>query len=145
MSTIRISEGVVDAVRAHAARAYPDECCGALLGRGADGDDIVRAVPLENESAEPHSRRFFVSPDVVRFVERRAESEEMFVVGFYHSHPDAPAVPSQFDNQHAVSWLLSIIVACSDSGADALCAYEYDMDTRTLVERSVDILPAARA
>jgi proteasome lid subunit RPN8/RPN11 len=142
---LRIFEDAIEAVRAHAARTYPDECCGALLGKGSPDGDIVRAIPLVNESTEPHAHRFLISPDVVRSVERLAEAEQLHLVGFYHSHPDAAAVPSSYDNEHAVSWLLSIIVRCTATAADTPRAYAYDMNARRLVERSIEILPAALA
>jgi proteasome lid subunit RPN8/RPN11 len=142
---IRIMEDAVDAMRAHAADTYPDECCGALLGTISPDSDIVRAIPLENESSEAHAHRFLISPDVVRSVERLAEAEELQLVGFYHSHPDAPSAPSMYDHEHAVSWLLTIIVSSDASGADMPLAFEYDMDARRLVGRAIHIVPTARA
>ncbi len=139
---IRIALGVVEVLRTHAARAYPDECCGALLSNNIDHGDIVRATELTNESTEPHGHRFLISPDVVRSVERAAEAETLNLVGFYHSHPDAPAVPSAYDDEHAVSWLLTVIVSSTAAGAGVPRAFEYDMNTCKLIERAFDITPA---
>ena len=96
---IRIGEPELAAIRRHAARIYPNECCGALLG-AADG--VVReAYPLDNTFPETQRRRFLVGPDEYRRAEARAAETGRTLMGFYHSHPDHPAEPSAFDLEHA--------------------------------------------
>jgi proteasome lid subunit RPN8/RPN11 len=98
-SRIRIPADVGTAMRRHAAAAYPEECCGALLGsqRGV----VHEIVPLENASSAERRRRFVVtSADFLR-AEAAAAASGLDLLGFYHSHPDHPAVPSQFDLDHA--------------------------------------------
>jgi cysteine synthase B len=94
-----LSDDVEAAIRQHAVDAYPDECCGALLG-SADGA-VREALPLGNHSDEERRRRFVVTPRDYRAAEARAEALGVELIGFYHSHPDHPAVPSQFDLDHA--------------------------------------------
>ena len=90
---IRVAREVIDAVVAHAQSAAPDECCGLLLGAGGR---VVVARPARN-AAEDASRRFEVDPkDHVDGI-REARSRGIEVVGFYHSHPRSPAVPSPTD------------------------------------------------
>jgi proteasome lid subunit RPN8/RPN11 len=86
-------------IRQYAADAYPDECCGALLA--ASSGEIVEALPLGNSSPEEHRRRFLVNPADYRRAEARADDAGRTLAGFYHSHPDHPAVPSAFDLDHA--------------------------------------------
>ena len=88
---------IVDAMAAHAAGEYPNECCGALVG-DIDGDRrrIRAAWPLTN-IAHDTRRRFEIDPADYLRVERRAEASGVTLVGFYHSHPDAPAAPSSTD------------------------------------------------
>ena len=94
-----LSDEIDVAIRRHAVEAYPDECCGALLG---SFDGVVReALRLGNHSDEERRRRFVVTPRDYQAAEARAEALGVELIGFYHSHPDHPAVPSQFDLDHA--------------------------------------------
>ena len=86
------------AIRAHGRDTFPHECCGALLGK----DGVVReAYALPNTTAEGPRRRFLVRPDDYRVAETRACEAGLDLLGFYHSHPDHPARPSQYDLDHA--------------------------------------------
>lgn len=100
------------AIRAHAAETYPHECCGALIGsRGT----VTLALPLGNISEAGRERRFLVSPLDYQRAEATAESAGADLLGFYHSHPNHPAVPSAFDLQHAWPNLSYVIVSAGIS------------------------------
>lgn len=104
-------EAAVEAeIRRHASATYPDECCGALI---ASGEAIVEAFPLPNTTAEGPRRRFRIGPDDYRLAEARAREREGQLAGFYHSHPDHPAHPSQHDLAQAWPNLTYVIVAVS--------------------------------
>jgi cysteine synthase B len=114
---IGIPADIAAAMRRHAASTYPEECCGALLG---SQPGIVREVlPLENASNAERQRRFVVTAaDFVR-AEAAAAASGLDLIGFYHSHPDHPAVPSQFDLDHAWPNLsYPIISVCEGRSAD---------------------------
>jgi cysteine synthase B len=96
---IRFGESQLAAIRKHAARIYPNECCGALLG-ASDGV-VEEAFVLDNTFPEGQRRRFLVGPDEYRRAEARAAETGRTLMGFYHSHPDHPAEPSAFDLEHA--------------------------------------------
>ena len=97
-------------IRRHASETYPDECCGALI---AAGDAIVEAFRLPNTTSAGARRRFLVGPEDYRLAETRAREASGALAGFYHSHPDHPAVPSQHDLAQAWPNLTYIIVAVS--------------------------------
>ncbi len=99
---------VNDAIRRHAAGAYPHECCGALIGRGGI---VIDAFALPNTTEEGPRRRFMVRPDDYRAAERRASESGAELLGFYHSHPDHPARPSQYDLDHAWPSFSYVIVS----------------------------------
>ena len=93
---------VAEVIRHHAASTYPYECCGALIGaRDDERVEIVGAQALDNVTEEGPRRRFRVSPGDYRLSEARARELGAELIGFYHSHPDHPAVPSQYDLDHA--------------------------------------------
>jgi proteasome lid subunit RPN8/RPN11 len=94
------------AVRAHASADYPREACGLLLGwRGAAGVRVVRAVPRTN-AADPsrRDRRFRIDPSELGGWSWPLRDDRAALVGFYHSHPDAPAVPSVADTDYMRLW-----------------------------------------
>jgi proteasome lid subunit RPN8/RPN11 len=91
---------------------YPHECCGALLGNDSEaGREILELVPLANRRNDSPCNRFEVTPDDVQMAEKKAKDLKLEVIGWYHSHPDAPARPSGFDREHAWPWYSYIIVS----------------------------------
>jgi proteasome lid subunit RPN8/RPN11 len=106
----------LEAMRVQARAAYPRECCGALLGRTLEGDgtaprEVVRPVPLANAWMGAQEHRYLIGSDTVLELERQGEREGLELIGFYHSHPDHPAIPSAFDWEHAWPWYTYVIVA----------------------------------
>jgi len=105
---VTLTRDVELAIRAHGVETYPHECCGAMVGR----DGVVTAtVPLPNTTEEGPRRRFLVRPSDYRLAERRAGELGGELLGFYHSHPDHPARPSQYDLDHAWPTFAYVIVS----------------------------------
>ncbi|MCL6565794.1 MAG: M67 family metallopeptidase [Acidobacteriia bacterium] len=114
---MRIRAELVEQIHQHAAETYPQECCGALLGRDdPEGREVLALLPLPNRQQESPRNRFVVSAEDVRAAERVALQQGLELVGWYHSHPDHPAQPSTFDREHAWPWYSYVIVS---SGAGA--------------------------
>jgi len=106
---------VAAAIRVHGRETYPHECCGAMLGR--DGV-VTEACALPNTTEEGPRRRFLVRPADYRAAEERASRQGVDLLGFYHSHPDHPARPSQYDLDHA--WpVFSYVILSVVGGAPA--------------------------
>ena len=105
---LALDGGIADAIRQHGAETYPNECCGALIGR--DGQ-VTGPFALPNTTEEGPRRRFLVRPDDYRQAEQQAREAGADLLGFYHSHPDHPARPSQYDLDHAWPFFSYIIVS----------------------------------
>jgi len=111
-AALRVSDALVRRIQAHGVETYPHECCGALLGNdGEAGREIVELVPLANRRNDSPRNRFEVTPEDVQMAEKKAKDLRLEVIGWYHSHPDAPARPSEFDREHAWPWYSYIIVS----------------------------------
>ena len=109
---LKIGNQLLQRVEAHGVETYPHECCGALLGRDGDlGREVVDLLPLANRRNDSPRNRFEVTPDDVRLAEQTAREKHLELIGWYHSHPDAPARPSEFDREHAWPWYSYIIVS----------------------------------
>ena len=109
---MRISKEFVRQIRQHGADTYPHECCGAILGRDAEnGREVLGLLPLTNRRDDSPRNRFQITPDDVQLAEAKARELRCDLIGWYHSHPDAPARPSDFDRNHAWPWYSYIIVS----------------------------------
>jgi proteasome lid subunit RPN8/RPN11 len=107
-----LSEEILKEIRGHGAQDYPNETCGAMLGVDGEGDREVRALfPLLNRRDDSPRNRFSVTADDVRGAERAASQQGLELIGWYHSHPDHPARPSEFDREHAWPWYSYVIVS----------------------------------
>jgi proteasome lid subunit RPN8/RPN11 len=95
-------------IRRHGEETFPHECCGALVG--TDGR-VTAIVGLPNTTEEGPRRRFLVRPSDYRMAEKSAAELGAELLGFYHSHPDHPARPSQYDLDHAWPTFAYVIVS----------------------------------
>ncbi|HEY2462003.1 MAG TPA: M67 family metallopeptidase [Candidatus Acidoferrum sp.] len=140
--TLKINPDLVARIRAHGAETYPHECCGALLGRDPTGDvattsvagvkmasrEILALFPLVNRRDDSPRNRFSVTSDDVRAAEKAAELQGLSVVGWYHSHPDHPAEPSDFDREHAWPWYSYVIVSVANGVAEYMTSWRLSDD-----------------
>ncbi len=146
MTGVALPAPVLASIREAAVRAYPDECCGLLLSReGGDGAgprQVVAAAPVENRSQENRRRRFVIPAPELKDAEERAAREHRSVTGFYHSHPDHPARPSEFDRDHAWPWYTYLVVAVGPGPvAGPIGAFELDAERREFVEVPLSVAP----
>lgn len=119
------------AIARHAEADHPEECCGLMIGTFADGGRKVVAelLPISNaREQEARRNRFLIGPDQMLRGERHARARGLDVVGIYHSHPDCPAVPSQFDLDHAWPVFSYVIVSVSAAGAGEMLSWELRED-----------------
>ena len=131
---LTLAAGVDQAVRRHGEETYPHECCGALVGK----DDVVSAiVELPNTTEEGPRRRFLVRASDYQMAERRAIELGGELLGFYHSHPDHPARPSQFDLDHAWPTFAYVIVAVAAGAARDMTVWYLKDDRSTCDEGSL--------
>src|SRR5437870_8391020 len=125
-----LASDVAKAIRRHGEDTYPHECCGALIGRV---DEVTAAVALPNTTEEGPRRRFLVRPSDYRLAEQRAAELGGELLGFYHSHPDHPARPSQYDLDHAWPTFAYVIVAVAAAQAADMTVW-YLKDDRSRFE-----------
>jgi proteasome lid subunit RPN8/RPN11 len=105
----------------HTRALRPREACGVLLGRSADGSTRVEGVlPAPNVAADPRTR---YSIDVAELfaAHRTARDESRDVVGYFHSHPGGPAVPSRTDRESAWAGMRQLIVGWAGSEPELRC------------------------
>ncbi|MCS7171618.1 MAG: M67 family metallopeptidase [Aquificaceae bacterium] len=111
---LRIKGSALQRIIAQAERDYPHETCGLLLGKM---EDTLRTVfgAYETPNANPDRKhdRYEITPEDYMKAEKKARDFGLDVVGVYHSHPDHPDRPSQFDLERAFEGLSYIILSVS--------------------------------
>ena len=113
--SLRMKPEHLERIRSHGESMYPHECCGVLLGSFMEDDRIVQDLrELGNEREDSRHNRFLITPETLFRCEREAQARNLDIVGFYHSHPNAPARPSEFDREHAWPTYSYVIVSVVD-------------------------------
>jgi proteasome lid subunit RPN8/RPN11 len=138
--TLRLPAALAEEIRRHGESAYPAECCGALVGRSDGGDkEVLRLSPAVNRRTDdPH--RYLIAPDDLRRLDAEVRAAGHEIVGYYHSHPDHPAVPSTFDAEHAWPWYSYLIVQIDRGRGAGMASWVLD-DVRPLMHsESLDVL-----
>jgi proteasome lid subunit RPN8/RPN11 len=148
---LKMSTEIAEKIRQHGAGTYPHECCGALLGRdtaGAEATATASAVPLREILAlfplvnrredSPHNR-FSVTAEDVRDAEKAAREKKLDVVGWYHSHPDHPARPSQYDREHAWPWYSYVIVSVAGGKPAEMTSWRLNDDRSEYASEEIAI------
>jgi len=136
---IALEEHHKDEMRAHGERDYPFECCGLMLGRFEDGrKQVLETYPISNAREEAAKRnRFLIRPEELVRGEKYARAKAFDVIGFYHSHPDEAAVPSQYDLEHAWPTYSYIVMAVEQGRAADLRSWEMETDRSRFNEEEI--------
>ena len=141
-SVLAVSAAGMDAIGRHAVRTYPEECCGFLLGEERAGTTRVdRVVPAANEREDSRHNRFVMNPETVLAAHKEARAAGLSVVGYYHSHPDHPAEPSEFDREHAWPGLSYLIVSVRRGQVDRARSWRLRDDRAHFAEEHLASVP----
>ena len=137
---LRIPNGAVEVIRKHGRESYPNECCGILVGKAGDsGREVLQAVPVANlrlnaeeadrllprESVdfESERNRFLIDPKEQIRIERETRESGLEVLGYYHSHPDHPARPSNYDRDHGWPWYSYVILSVIQGNPEEMTSW----------------------
>jgi len=154
---LSLSSRHLEAIRQHGARDYPNECCGILLGNADGGNknaqevvplknlrrDPARAqelLPLAEPGRESERNRFLIDPLEQLRVEKEARARHLDVLGYYHSHPDHPARPSEYDRNHAWPWYSYVIVSVEGGEPKDLTSWVLSDDRSRLDPEPIEVV-----
>lgn len=133
-------------IEAEGVRAFPNECCGVIYGRDANGQRIVeRLEPVTNdfESGEQY-HRFSISARTLMEAEKIAAAAGQMVLGFYHSHPDHPARPSEYDREHGWPFYSYVIASIMSRKPADMTSWVLNEQTEQFEEQSIVQAPEGR-
>ncbi|MDR1053739.1 MAG: M67 family metallopeptidase [Planctomycetaceae bacterium] len=134
------SEKVVE-INGCGEREYPDECCGALVGRIEVGrKTVVDIIPISNKR-EPEAKhnRFLIRPEEFLACEKTARKQGLDLIGFYHSHPDHESFPSGYDLEHALPIYSYIIISVKSGKPEELTSWLLREDRTQFDQETVEV------
>jgi len=126
---IKLPAPVEAQLRRHCEEQFPNEACGALFGQGDGATSpwtVTEISAAPNEHGEDQKRRYLVPPDFQLKAEKHAQATDQEVLGYYHSHPDHPAQPSEYDRAHAWFGYLYLICSVQQGRSTDLNAFTLD-------------------
>jgi len=150
MNILKILSEHLQIINIHAEKTYPDECCGLILGYLSNGvKTVVEVIPTENvwnrergnfsENQEEYStrRRYAIAPFFMLQIQKEARNRNLNIIGIFHSHPDYPAIPSEWDRIYACPEYSYIIVSVTQGKAGELnnfCLDDHHQFQREVIE-----------
>lgn len=121
---IRIEPEAWTAMLAHAEKAYPYECCGAMLGSTDAGEKRVsRAVALENAYAGAQNARYEIKPEDLLEADRAARRDGLDLIGIYHTHPDCDSYFSETDLKNSCPWYSFVVISVREGKFAAVTSW----------------------
>jgi proteasome lid subunit RPN8/RPN11 len=140
--TLIVEDEHVAAIRKHGEADYPHEACGLMGGKKEGERTIVRQlVALPNERLDSARNRYKIDPGAYRRAEKAFDEQGLEIVGVYHSHPDHPAKPSEFDRDHAWPWWSYVIVAVAAGHSGDLKSWRLSDDRTAFTEEPITLEP----
>jgi len=138
---LRLSSELEKKIRADGEAAYPNECCGVLIGEvdNAGIKTVKSTLTIDNarEDGEQY-HRFLITPEDMMKAEQTARANKLDVIGFYHSHPDHPSAPSGYDKDHALPFYSYVIVSVDKGKAQVLTSWELTDDRSDFVQEKIN-------
>ena len=139
---LRLSSELEKRIRTDGETAYPNECCGVLIGEvdNAGVKSVKRTLTIDNarEDGEQY-HRFLITPEDMMKAEQTARANKLDVIGFYHSHPDHPSAPSGYDKDHALPFYSYVIISVDKGKAQVFTSWELTDDRTDFIREEVNL------
>jgi len=139
MSTLYLKPEFARQIEGEGSAAYPNECCGIMFGRDVGDKRVVERLMRVNNDFETGEQyhRFSISPKQLMDAEKIAADSKQLVLGFYHSHPDHPARPSEYDREHAWPFYSYVIVSIAKREAVDMTSWILQEQTETFSRQDI--------
>lgn len=141
--TLLLARTLLERIQEHGQQAYPEEGAGFLLGvDDLDGGarSVLSIVPLPNAREEAaRVNRYLITPQDYIRAELRAEEQDLEMIGVFHSHPDHPDLPSDFDREWAQPQFSYLITRVVGGTAKSSRAWRLSDDRAKFTEEEIQI------
>ncbi|MDH5505889.1 MAG: M67 family metallopeptidase [Anaerolineae bacterium] len=137
---LQITAALLDEIHAHGESAYPEEGAGLLLGRAHGAHRQVQATIILSNAREDAARRnrYLITPQDMLAAEQHAARLGLDVIGVFHSHPDHPNQPSDFDRDWALPWFSYLITSVAQGRAAGSRSWRLSDDRQVFTEEPLD-------
>lgn len=139
--SIILSDILLAEIHAHGAAAYPEEGAGLLLGHAQEDQReaiSIWGLPNAREAGARHNR-YLITPQDMLHGEQEAERLGLEVIGIFHSHPDHPNRPSEFDREWALPWYSYIITSIAHGKAVESCSWRLSEDRSQFYNEEIHV------
>ena len=137
---MRIARSLLESILAHARAGYPHEVCGVLLGSPASAQ-VEQVIPVENRETDSPAVRYQIAPEDQLRIQRDGLARGQEILGYYHSHPDHPARPSETDRRLAAEGLsdgvIHVVVAVENGDGAKATAWVFRDASQSFEEEAL--------
>jgi proteasome lid subunit RPN8/RPN11 len=134
---LAISKQLLDLIHEHGEQAYPEEGAGFLIG--TDGK-VENVLPLQNaREQEARHNRFLITPEAYLNAELTADRLGLSLIGVFHSHPDHPNHPSEYDREWAQPFFSYIITTVNEGKAIESRSWRLVEDRSRFEEEAIEV------
>ena len=138
---IRLKSAEIEEIKQIAQKTYPHECCGVMVGSIENGvKTVTELIPAENQRTDSPANRYLITPDLLNELEKKLKGTDRAIVGFFHSHPDVPARPSTYDQDHAWPWYSYLIVSVNRGQAGEINNWKLRDDRSAFDAEKIELL-----
>lgn len=134
--TLILSQEIIQQIHSNGEKAYPEEGAGLLLGVVSAKRRQVRAILALSNAREDEARhnRYLITPQDMLRGEEEAIRLGLDILGVFHSHPDHPNQPSEFDREWAMPWFSYLITSVNNGKAVASRSWRLIEDRSGFIE-----------
>ena len=129
---------LIEQMNAHVENAYPEEGAGFLIGEASEVKEIL-ALSNSREDGARHNRFLFTPEDYLQ-AELKADELGLSLIGVFHSHPDSPNVPSEYDREWAQPFFSYIITRVDNGKAVNSRSWRLLEDRSNYEEEEIEIV-----
>ncbi len=139
---INLTMEVLSQIHENGEKSYPEEGAGLMLGKDENGRREVQAILSLTNSREDEARhnRYLITAEDMMAAEMEAMRMELDIVGIFHSHPDHPNRPSEFDREWALPWYSYLITSVLEGKAAGSRSWRLEDDRQGFIEERIIVL-----
>jgi len=135
---IEIPDAIRETIKKEGEKAHPNECCGVIFGDYGEVKKAVSVEPIINSFGDGEKyHRFLITPEDMLKSELKAREMKLDIIGFYHSHPDCPAKPSEYDRERALPFYSYVIASVNGAKAGDVTSWELSEDRKIFNQEDI--------
>lgn len=137
---LKVQKPVMEKILDHVRETYPHECCGLMVGDSYDSKEVKDYRIIPNINKERANDRYIMDPHVFNKVDEELREKKLEILGIYHSHPDHPSRPSEFDRAHAWPIYSYVVIACEKGKKTQAQSWVINESTEQFEEEPLEII-----